>query len=156
MNVVLVFFMMTGSVWGTGRVTSEPADLAYLPLVPDAGCYQCRECGDDKHDIVNGTPPNNKHKSEHLEGCNAGDCDLHSKCAGEVEFALLEGVWDATRLADATTLHELLLTNGNAVQVNAARGAVQVLGCEQQVVLSIPVSQDIIQAMLGQIVEPSS
>ncbi len=105
--------------------------------------YHCRECGDNKHDIVVHHSQNNS-KSSHLETCNVGSCSSHS-CGddddGGEQFPI-GALWDAIRSADVTGIELLIAANPDALDFNAERAAVQFRCTEGRLVASLPLRED--------------
>lgn len=91
-------------------------------------------------------------------GCHSGamygPCsDWHHACGPGVDMALLvREVTDAASDSDAEGLGALLRQYPAQVEVNAARGMVQVLGCSGQVLAGLPLEA----AVLGRLTTPGA
>ena len=82
--------------------------------------------------------------------CGAGTCanpqdELHQACVRPSSTAFsIQKLNDAALSGDVFQLAAAIQAGGDAVEVNAARGAVQVVGCTGAIVAHIPVSRDVL------------
>jgi hypothetical protein len=128
-------------------VSTQPRQAMADPLLdapfttPSSGCtYFCRSCGEGKHDIVVGVKSNAS--SSHLETCTAGQCGWHSCEVDHELVSTMSELWFAARGEDDERLRELLRENRKVAYVNPERHAVQVKGCNGDVLASIPLSDE--------------
>lgn len=125
--------------------TSEPfapALNSLADLLPDRAClYVCASCN-TKHSILEAGPllePDTD--SAHGEFCQPGSCPAgHGSCGGGgggVTWAPFERALYAAAPSD---VQDLLAEHADQVVFNEARGAVQVLGCNDQVIASYSIA----------------
>lgn len=104
------------------------------------GCdYQCRECGDNKHDIVVGV--NNDATSSHLENCNVGDCTSHSCNITFLEVDRVSDLWDRLTTAGGADVEQLVDTNRDMLFLNAERRSVQFYCAKGLLIANLPLSE---------------
>ena len=130
-----------GAVWAGARPAEAEADpLLDLPFT-SAGCaYYCRPCSGGRHDIVVGVKSNAS--SSHLETCGPGTCDAHKCATILVDAGGVGEVWFDVREADGRELREILRRHADVAFYNDARNAVQIRGCDGNVMASIPLSAE--------------
>lgn len=82
--------------------------------------------------------------------CGAGTCaapqdELHEACVRPSSTAFsIQKLNEAALSGDVFQLAAMIQDGGDAVEVNTARGAVQVIGCTGAVVAHIPVSRELL------------
>ena len=132
------------ALWRPADVYADP--LATMPLAwTGDGCdYHCRECPNDKHDIV--VAVTNKHTANHLENCNPpAGCESH-KC-GATLTSRLTALWLAVRSSDALRIQALLRENPSFASYNTDRRSIQVRCEAGELVANIPLTSELSAAL---------
>jgi hypothetical protein len=157
---LLIGITIMGGWLGLAAVSSSAAPvngiaLAQLPpkFADEADCAQCSNCVDpDKHDLsatgwdrrygesdhsctsvwATGTCPNRHPESQNCSGGKEEDSLL---------VATKEHLWELVASGMSTAdFRDSVRAFGPAVTFNRSRQSVQVIGCDRQVVLSIPLT----------------
>jgi hypothetical protein len=147
----------------------DPAAIGYDSALFDAApafgvdCADCQNCLDEsRHQLENGTLDRRRGESNHncISQWGSGTCnDRHSGpgCGGgggtDEEFEALTveqelQVWTVATTGGADELAATLQAFGDAVRFNPDRQAIQVLTCDGNVRLSVPVSTEIASELL--------
>jgi hypothetical protein len=137
---VLVLFVAAGTWIGARPAEAEADPLLDLPFTSGGCTYHCRECGFEKHDIVVAVTSNAT--SSHLETCGPGTCDGHKCKTTLVDAGGVGEVWFDVREADGRELREILRRHSDVAFYNEQRDAVQIRGCDGNVMASIPLSAE--------------
>jgi hypothetical protein len=124
------------------RAMADPLLDAPFTTPPSDCTYYCRPCGgrDGFHEII--WSVNSNASSSHLENCSAGQCGWHNCEIDHVLVSTMSEMWFAARGEDDERLRELLQENREVAYVNPERHAVQVKGCNGDVLASIPLSDE--------------
>jgi hypothetical protein len=146
--IVTMTVVLTIASVGMGRplAAAESPDLLAVPFGLMEGCLDCSNCGSDGHKAFTGdeTSTHEYAAGPHSQCWETGDCALQHPPECRESFAsiseALEGVRNAVS-GDEVTAIERLLAENNLVRFEAARSAIQVLGCKGQIVGHFPVSQ---------------
>lgn len=109
---------------------------------PCGECVSCKKNGVDGHDGQELAGGGAWSGTEH--GCFTFSCLGHGEC----QTAMIDGPIDVTRLAavlrsvgdgEESAIHDLFDMYRSKIRVNAARGAIQIVGCnESTIVAHIP------------------
>jgi hypothetical protein len=167
--VVIVSTLVAGS-WiveaptnGSGTIVAPAAPVYEAPLsalVPLGEVPYCGECKQNCPEGQHRFDPNTEYKEDRSmgetgHGCQSGFCkgdDPHHPdselCGGSTLFDAEEflspderaRLWDALSGGSPDELRAVVADVGAATQFNQDRAAVQVLGCDGGVVLSLPLS----------------
>lgn len=143
-GVVLATTAFTHEKWP--RVHEFDA-LASLPMSETSvGCeYHCRDCGANKHDIVQHVSTN-EHKSSHLETCNPGTCDSHS-CGGGAVSVRIDSLWNRLLASDIEAVQDLLVEEPGRLRFNRERKSLQLLCPLGTVVANLPLHESVAAAL---------
>jgi hypothetical protein len=146
---------LIGLAVASTAVTAAPrmyvSPLMDLPLLSDDDCGACIQegCDPEEHKLMsmpNGDGEHDRRFGEMDHGCEEGWCgDAHDGVCEGGSFATLNAerktqLWRAVLSESESNLPLLLANLGEAVSFNATRGAIQVQGCNGDIVLSIPVT----------------
>ena len=122
------------------RAMADPLLDAPFTTPPPGCTYYCQSCGDGFHKIIVAVASNAA--SYHLETCNEGECAWHGCDVDNVLVSTMSEMWFAARDEDDERLRELLTEHREIAYLNAARQAVQIKGCNGDVLASIPLSDE--------------
>lgn len=122
--------------------------------VPAIACIQCASgsgvgCSSGWHKAWDDGGPDNDASGETHDECKCCNCSTaHPPCAaplpeGEISpFEVVETVETAIARSDVVTLAKVLVNYGENVDINGARGAIQVSICTGTVVAHLPISEE--------------
>ncbi len=85
-------------------------------------------------------------RSEMHNDCDSAECSEHSECQPTEET--MDALTAAVADNDVVTLRQLLSVDPK-VEFNVERGAIQMLGCRDEVVLHLPVGVGLLAALAG-------
>lgn len=124
----------------------SPADMAVEPVafahaaelervLPQA-CFSCSSCGKNAHKHGNQPLPTGGREAYHPHPClEGGGCDFHPECK-EKTMAAAADLIDSLKDSTPTQLASLVERYPHIVQVNRARRALQLIGCNERIVAS--------------------
>ena len=114
------------------------AHAAELERVLPQACFSCRSCGKNSHEHGNNPLPSGGRLAFHPHECLAGgSCDLHPECGiGEQAMASAADLIDSLKESTPSQLASLVERYPHMVQVNEARRALQLIGCNKRIVAS--------------------
>lgn len=145
-KLLLALFATVGATTAFASFGSSPDAvgrmLAALPEA-DAGCeWLCVACSTTKHNIFEAGVLDPDAWSAHSEWCQSGSCPAGHECGGGVSWA--PGDFErAVYFASADELRAVLRQRAEQVVYNQERGALQVMGCNSQVLASYPIELSI-------------
>lgn len=111
-------------------------------------CLQCYPCGRHGHRVEERSPARGRggHMAFHGKPCleNGGGCDTHTKCRGgagqgDVRTAATDLI-NSLKSSTPLQLAALLERNSHRLRINESRKALQLIGCQNQVVASYSVT----------------
>jgi len=108
---------------------------AELERVLPQACFSCSSCGKNAHKHGNQPLPSGGREAYHPHPClEGGGCEFHPEC--EVTMAAAADLIDSLKDSTPTELASLVERYSHMVQVNRARRALQLIGCNEQIVAS--------------------
>lgn len=152
-TILALTAILATAAWGgrgeavTTELNRDPTRLAEMDLenVLSSNCSKCTEgCdGTPKSHRLRGLLPKGGGYSGHPEiHCYPKLCGVHAKCGRGSEFATaptdraLTTVDEAIRTASPAELLEVVALSPQRIRINPDRRALQLMGCESQVVAS--------------------
>ncbi len=117
----------------------EPVAVAHaaaeLERVLPQACFSCSSCGKNGHKHGDRPLPTGGRQAFHPHPClEGGGCDFHPECT--VTMAAAADLIDSLRDSTPTQLASLVERYSHMVQVNRARRALQLIGCNERIVAS--------------------
>ncbi len=118
-------------------VAVADAAAALERVLPQA-CFSCSPCGKKGHEHGDQPLPTGGRWAYHPHPClQGGGCEFHPECGmGELAMAAAADLIDSLKDATPTQLGLLVERYAHMVQVNGARRAVQLIGCNERIVAS--------------------
>jgi hypothetical protein len=160
MAAIIAMLVTTFFVAGSPQTSyANPVVDAPMTAFDPVCAYECTDCDWDGgpldldgHELEESGPEDIPDASaEHEEECNGPkNCSEVHDC-GVNRFASVEGmnpVWVASRMNDAEHLAMLLQEYPKEIRYNESRQAVQVFGCNETVLASLPVSETVATHLL--------
>jgi len=145
--ILLGGLLFTTNSEGPRNGSGEEAFLASVLAKPLFVCRGCDVCPGGHQLYSSGSRSNGSGGSDHVDECwSTGACDdwhpLDPNCGG---FASLDtearaALWLAATSDDAGLIRRALAEYPDALKLNSARAALQVYGCDGDIVASIPLS----------------
>ena len=116
------------------------AHAAELEGVLPQGCFSCSPCGKKGHKHGNQPLPTGGRWAYHPHPClEGGGCDFHPECGtSELAMGAAADLIDSLKDSTPTQLASLVERYPHMVQVNRARRALQLIGCNEKIVASYP------------------
>lgn len=117
----------------------EPVAVAHaaaeLERVLPQACFSCSSCGKNGHKHGDRPLPTGGRQAYHPHPClEGGGCDFHPECT--VTMAAAADLIDSLKDSTPTQLASLVERYSHMVQVNRARRALQLIGCNASIVAS--------------------
>jgi len=114
------------------------AHAAELERVLPQGCFSCSPCGKNAHKHGDRPLPTGGREAYHPHPClKGGGCDVHPECGtSELAMAAAAELIDSLKDSTPTQLASLVERYSHMVQVNRARRALQLIGCNERIVAS--------------------
>lgn len=127
------------------------ASILDVPLPPAGDGVECQDCSQGGctsgyHKLIGITPPmGDDTQGEDPHTCAFGFCSAaHPPCDGGLATLDAEDrsdLWNAIVIEQVADVASLMNSLGESVQYNAVRQAVQVTGCDGNIVLSVPLTE---------------
>lgn len=114
------------------------ADAAELESVLPQACFGCSSCGKRGHRHPDQPLPFGGRWAYHPHPClQGGGCEVHPQCGmGDQAMGAVADLIDSLRDSTPTQLALVLERYSHLVQVNEARRALQLIGCDNRIVAS--------------------
>jgi hypothetical protein len=153
LNRILNVRTLAGLAVAVAALAFDTAEAEAQVVTND--CFRCIACayapGQEGHRVVNSRVPRGSFGLTHPDAfeCNPGTCaapedDEHEPCYRPTSTAFSIGALnDAVALGDLSQMVHLIQAGGGIVEMNVARSALQVIGCEGAVIAHIPVRQEL-------------
>lgn len=111
---------------------------AELERVLPQACFSCSSCGKNAHKHGDRPLPTGGREAYHPHPClKGGGCDVRPECGtSELAMAAAVELIDSMRDSTPTQLASLVERYSHMVQVNRARRALQLIGCNERIVAS--------------------
>lgn len=109
--------------------------------LPAMGCYQCSICGwrNHKHRLHGNPPPAGGVMGAHMESCNGdGTCSDHSACMGGSAILAVARTVRSSGSLTPVELATALRRHPGKIRANNNRKALQLIGCDGNIVASFP------------------
>jgi hypothetical protein len=132
----------------------EPANALWLttPFNSD-GCSECHGCGVNKIYFTS----NGDDVLGNLQGtgCWPNDCDDLIECPPQFASSaskklFLDVLHEALQTADADAIAAIVREHSDWVTVNVRREALQIKGCSDQITAHLPVSKEVVAALIAE------
>ena len=148
----LLLFSMSPATSAPIHGASVEGVVALVNAVPACGDYECEYCDEeqDEHELIedeNGSddeawPGQGDHECEEAEtGCSSHKCFPEHAPVPAVDLGTFASLAPALRSLTGPQL-ELLLAQTQRVVINTKRRAIQVMGCQDEVYVSVNLSVD--------------
>lgn len=119
--------------------TSLATDIPPMMLATQGNCGECHLCGFTDHRVL-GDVEDGDRVGIH-EDCTPGGCNTHGSCLWAIETDRRAAeLYVAITSAGPNELPNVIAELGPKAFLNIDRKAVQIFGCDDSVVLSIPLS----------------
>ena len=152
--IVLGGLLFTTNSEGARNGSAQEASLASVLARPLLVCRGCDVCPGGHQLYASGSRSNGDDGADHVDECwSTGSCEdwhpISSLCGG---FASLDtearaALWLAATSDDAESIRRVLADYPDALKLNSARAALQVYGCDGDIVASIPLSPTRVAAL---------